>query len=70
MGGPAPIVLNAANEIAVDGFLNERIRFPQIADVVERTLEAGPSGEPGGIDDIIGMDREARARARQAMEAL
>ena len=70
MGGPAPIVLNAANEIAVDGFLNERIRFPQIAEVVERTLETGSSGEPGGIDDIIEMDREARARARQAMEAL
>lgn len=70
MGGPAPIVLNAANEIAVDGFLNERIRFPQIADVVKRTLETGSSGEPGGIDDIIETDREARAQARQAMEAL
>ncbi|MDE0302425.1 MAG: 1-deoxy-D-xylulose-5-phosphate reductoisomerase [Gammaproteobacteria bacterium] len=70
MGGPAPIILNAANEIAVDGFLNERIRFPQIADVVERTLEGGQSGEPSGIDDIIETDREARARARQAMEAL
>ena len=70
MGGPAPIVLNAANEIAVDGFLNGRIRFPQIADVVERTLETGSSGEPGGIDDIIETDLEARARARQAMEAL
>ncbi|MCY3852862.1 MAG: 1-deoxy-D-xylulose-5-phosphate reductoisomerase [Gammaproteobacteria bacterium] len=70
MGGPAPIVLNAANEIAVDGFLNERIRFPQIADVVGRTLETGPSGEPGGIDDIIETDREARAQARQVMEAL
>ena len=70
MGGPAPIILNAANEIAVDGFLNERIRFPQIADVVERTLEGRQSGEPGGIDDIIETDREARARARQAMEAL
>lgn len=70
MGGPAPIVLNAANEIAVDGFLNERIRFPQIADVVGQTLETGPSGEPGGIDDIIETDREARAQARQVMEAL
>ena len=69
-GGSAPIILNAANEIAVDGFLNERIRFPQIADVVGRTLEAGPSGEPDGIDDIIETDHEARARARQAMEAL
>ena len=70
MGGPAPIVLNAANEIAVDGFLNERIRFPQIADVVGQTLETGPSGEPGGIDDIIETDREARAQARQVMETL
>ena len=70
MGGSAPIVLNAANEVAVDGFLQEHIRFPQIAEVVERTLDEIPGGEPGGIDDIVGVDREARARARQAMEAL
>ena len=68
--GCAPTVLNAANEVAVDGFLRERIRFPQIAEVVERTLADAPADEPGGIDDIIGVDREARARARQAMEAL
>ena len=69
-GGSAPIVLNAANEVAVDGFLRERIRFPQIAEVVERTLGGASAGEPGGVDDIIGVDGEARARARQAMEAL
>ena len=69
-GGSAPIVLNAANEVAVDGFLRERIRFPQIAEVVERALGEASTGEPGGIDDIIGMDGEARVRARQAMEAL
>ncbi len=69
-GGLAPTVLNAANEIAVDGFLGGRIRFPQIAALVGRVLEAVPSGEPGGIDDIIGTDHEARAQARQAMEAL
>lgn len=69
-GGQAPIVLNAANEVAVDGFLHERIRFPQIAEVVARALESVPSGEPGGIDDIIGIDGEARACARQTMEGL
>lgn len=67
-GGSAPIVLNAANEIAVDGFLRERIRFPQIAEVVQRVLQEASSGEPGGIDDIIGVDDEARARARRVME--
>lgn len=69
-GGSAPTVLNAANEMAVDGFLKERIRFPQIAEVVQRTLEAVSASEPGGIDDIIAVDEDARARAWQAMEAL
>ena len=69
-GGPAPIVLNAANEVAVDGFLQEHIRFPQIAEVVERVLGETSAAEPGGIDDIIGVDDEARARSRQVMEAL
>ncbi len=67
--GFAPIVLNAANEVAVDGFLRERIRFPRIAAVVERTLEEIPSGEPEGIDDILEADGAARERARRAMEA-
>lgn len=68
-GGQAPIVLNAANEVAVDGFLRERLRFPQIAEVVERTLEGVPSGAASSVDEIIATDREARARARAAMEA-
>ena len=70
VGGLAPVVLNAANEIAVDGFLNGHIRFPQIAAAVERTLEAVPPGEPGRIDDIIETDHEARTRARQSVAAL
>ena len=70
LGGQAPVVLNAANEVAVDGFLQERIRFPQIAEVVERALEGIPSGEACDIGNIIETDREARARAGQAMGAL
>ena len=70
LGGQAPIVLNAANEVAVDGFLQERLRFPQIAEVVERALEGTPSGEACDIENIIETDREARARAGQAMGAL
>lgn len=68
-GGQAPIVLNAANEVAVDGFLRERLRFPQIAEVVERTLEGVPPGSASSVDEIIATDEEARGRARAAMEA-
>ena len=68
-GGQAPIVLNAANEVAVDGFLGGRIRFPRIAEVVERALEGMPPGEASSVDEIIATDGEARIRARAAMEA-
>ncbi len=68
-GGQAPIVLNAANEVAVDGFLNERIRFPQIAQVVERALEQTPGGSAQSIDDIKHTDHLAREHAKEAMGA-
>src|SRR5690242_4189991 len=43
-GGTAPCILNAANEVAVHAFLNGRLRFSEIADVIAHALEAVPSG--------------------------
>lgn len=59
-GGSAPTILNAANEVAVAGFLDGRLGFLGIADVVERTLETIAAVSLGGLDDVWEIDREAR----------
>jgi 1-deoxy-D-xylulose-5-phosphate reductoisomerase len=62
-GGTATAVLNAANEVAVELFLERRIRFTDIARVVEHTLEMVGPREASDLDAILGTDREARASA-------
>jgi 1-deoxy-D-xylulose-5-phosphate reductoisomerase len=62
-GGTAPCVLNAADEVAVQAFLDDRIPFVAIAEVVERTLEAMPAQVPGHFEDLYAVDSEARERA-------
>ncbi|MDX1691783.1 MAG: 1-deoxy-D-xylulose-5-phosphate reductoisomerase [Acidimicrobiia bacterium] len=59
-GGSAPAVLNAADEIAVRAFLDRRIGFATIPEIVERTLEAVEHRELGTVDDVRAVDREAR----------
>jgi 1-deoxy-D-xylulose-5-phosphate reductoisomerase len=59
-GGSATCVLNAADEIAVEAFLQGRINFPAIARVVEETLQRMPDREPGGIEEVLAIDSEAR----------
>jgi 1-deoxy-D-xylulose-5-phosphate reductoisomerase len=60
----APAVLNAANEVAVDAFLNEKIRFDQIHLVNLETLDAVRFVRPGSLDDLIALDLESRAVAQ------
>ena len=60
-GGGAPTVLNAANEVAVAAFLARRIGFLDIAALVERTLEKVVRPAPGSVEEVLGIDREARA---------
>ncbi len=62
-GGSAPTILNAANEVAVAGFLDGRLGFLGIADVVERTLETIATVSLDGLDDVWQIDREARRLA-------
>ncbi len=62
-GGSAPTILNAANEVAVAGFLDRRLGFLGIAEVVERTLERIDAVPLGGLDDVWRIDREARRTA-------
>ena len=64
-GGGAPTVLSAANEIAVEGFLAGRIGFLDISRVVEETLETMPDTVVETLDDVYGLDAEARRAAEQ-----
>jgi 1-deoxy-D-xylulose-5-phosphate reductoisomerase len=70
-GGNAPIVLNAANEIAVNAFLCEKIGFTSISKVVEATLDASTSASDIGkltaktLNEILAIDQAARTLAGQ-----
>jgi 1-deoxy-D-xylulose-5-phosphate reductoisomerase len=59
-GGGAPTILNAANEVAVQAFMERRIGFLGIERVVERTLDAVPASGLRDLDDVRAMDAEAR----------
>ncbi|MGO1626695.1 MAG: 1-deoxy-D-xylulose-5-phosphate reductoisomerase [Halomonadaceae bacterium] len=64
-GGTAPAVLNAANEIAVDAFLDHRLGFAAIARVVEDVLEREPVAPAASFEAIVDADRRARHLATQ-----
>ena len=66
-GGAAPIVLNAANEVAVDSFLQGRLRFPEISEICERTLQSSHFAAPGAIGDVLEIDRLSRSCAESLM---
>ena len=59
-GGGAPLVMNAANEVAVEEFLAGRIGFLDIARIVEAMLEVGPVPAPETIDQVLEFDAETR----------
>ncbi|GAA3887826.1 1-deoxy-D-xylulose-5-phosphate reductoisomerase [Sphingomonas limnosediminicola] len=68
-GGAAPNVLNAANEIAVASFLEGRIRFTEIADIVREALESSNFSAPRSIDEVMEIDRATRQRVAASMKA-
>jgi len=67
-GGAAAAVMNAANEIAVAAFLQGQIAFTRIVQCCQDVLSSHLPSSPQCLDDVIAVDREARARAREAME--
>jgi 1-deoxy-D-xylulose-5-phosphate reductoisomerase len=67
-GGTAPCVLNAANEVAVHAFLEGRLRFNAIAEVIERTLAELPGAPVRAFESLYEADRQARALAREAVK--
>ncbi|HEX8841898.1 MAG TPA: 1-deoxy-D-xylulose-5-phosphate reductoisomerase, partial [Sphingomicrobium sp.] len=66
--GAAPIVLNAANEIAVASFLSGEIRFVDIASVVGQALADADFGAPRSIGDVLEIDRATRSRVEALMK--
>jgi 1-deoxy-D-xylulose-5-phosphate reductoisomerase len=69
-GGTAPCVLNAADEVAVAAFLDGRIPFTGIPEVIESCLEAVPTGPVGHFEDLFEVDAAAREQARGLIEGL
>ena len=63
----ACIALNAADEVAVAAFLEERIPFTGIAGTIERVLELTPAREPESIGEVLKLDREARQQAEDVI---
>ena len=68
LGGLMPTVLNAANEVAVEAFLMQKIKFTQIADVVEKTLEQFSVSAADQLDAILAIDQESRTIAHNVMK--
>lgn len=66
-GGTASAVLNAANEIAVEAFLQERLRFVDIPAVLEQVLADMPIANATTLDAVTAADRDARAMAQQVV---
>jgi len=70
IGGAAPTVLNAANEVAVGHFLNKRIGFLDIVRIVEETLNATTATRLGNLDDVTEADGEGRRIAEDLISEL
>ena len=68
-GGGAPIVLNAANEVAVASFLAGEIGFPDIARLVQDTLDRASYDRPNSIGDVLEIDRVTREATRAMTKA-
>ncbi|MBT8536859.1 1-deoxy-D-xylulose-5-phosphate reductoisomerase [Polynucleobacter paneuropaeus] len=69
-GGTAPVILNAANEIAVAAFLDNALQYLQIPEVVERVLNTTPPSTPSSLEDILEVDAKSRVLATDVIQRL
>jgi len=67
-GGNAMIALNAANEVAVQAFLDRKIRFTDIATSIEKVLARIDDGEPASLEAVQALDIDVRARTARTLE--
>ena len=70
MGYPYPIVLNAADEVAVESFLKRKIPFTAIPKVIERTLKISSFKEPSSVEEVVEIDKRAKELAKKVVECL
>ncbi|MBS7663460.1 1-deoxy-D-xylulose-5-phosphate reductoisomerase [Pseudomonas lalucatii] len=64
-GGTAPAMLNAANEVAVAAFLERRVRFPEIAGIIDQVLNTEPVVAVESLETVLAADQQARQLASQ-----
>ncbi len=69
-GGTMPCILNAANEIAVDAFLHDRISYPQIAETIAETMNRIKVTASPAYEDYVNTNEEARRYAEQYIASL
>lgn len=69
-GGTLPVVLNAANEVAVDAFLEGGIRFTDIARIVEGTMYGSKASVVNSLEDVMAADHLARIRAEEEVKTI
>lgn len=69
-GGTAPLVFNAANEIAVEAFLRNRIGFLQISDIIDHSLNTSTNKQTGSIGDLLELDKQVRQLASARVKQL
>ncbi len=68
-GGTLPAVMNAANEVAVELFRRDELRFPAICELVGRVMGEHRNGPQSGLEEIVAVDAWARRRARELATA-
>lgn len=66
-GGTLPCALNAADEIAVEAFLDSRLRFADIPRVIERVMRQAPAGTLKSLEEVLQCDAECRRLAREVV---
>jgi len=69
VGGTAPVILNAANEVTVAAFLDRRLPFNAIPALIERALDRLEQGPLTSIEQCVGVDAEARRRVQEWVDA-
>jgi 1-deoxy-D-xylulose-5-phosphate reductoisomerase len=69
-GGTAPALLNAANEVAVQAFLDRRIGFRDIDRVIGRVMDDSPNAEASSIEAVMEQDARARRAAERVVSGL
>ena len=69
-GGIMPTVLNAANEVAVDEFLHERIKFTDIPIIIEKCMDSFTANTADNLDVVLKADKDAREQGYQVIKGL